>query len=353
MNFRLLKHLAIFSFLSCSGLYAQETCLESLSRAEDEFDLGRLYQVPEKLKDCLESGFTREEKVRAYRLLTLSYLYLNYFEKADTSFLELLKLSPLYLANRDVDPSEILNHEIKFTTRPNLLLTFKVGPNLSRPWIIQEYSVSGAGSQKNYNSITGMQFGGGADFYLAPRVYLNAEVFFTRTAFQVTDYQWNFYRTQLNQVRVTAQLPVSVKYLLIGRRFVPFIQAGLVPEMLINSSTEKIQGTFLNVEENQQPISPRAQIENRSKRTPFNYSLMAGAGVQMRVGVNYLVAEARYQVGMLNVVDKSARFLTESEADRSLLFNPSAFIDDDHRMSNLIFNFGFIRPLYKPRKLIF
>jgi hypothetical protein len=353
MIFRNLQLFFFCTLLVVHVGYGQETCTETLSRAEDDFERGRLYEIPNRLKDCMESGFTREEKVRAYRLLTISYLYLNYVEKADTTYLALLKLAPLYRGNLEADPSEILNHEKKFTTRPNMLLAFKFGPNLTRPWVIREYSMSGSGSDKNYKSITGMQFGAGTEFYLAPRTYLNTELFFKRVSFQVTDFQWDYYRTQMNQVRVSAELPLSVKYLLGGRKLIPYVQAGVAPEILLNSSSEEIQGTFLNVEENQQPISPRALISNDSKRTAFNYSLMAGAGVQLRVGVNYLLLEARYQVGMLNVVNKKARYQTLTEGDRSLLFYPSAYVDDDHRISNLMFNLGFIRPLYKPRKVIF
>ena len=60
---------------------AQDQCAVALSEAEDKYDQGRLYEIPEILESCLEYGFSKEEKIRAYRLLTLSYLFLDYYDE--------------------------------------------------------------------------------------------------------------------------------------------------------------------------------------------------------------------------------------------------------------------------------
>ena len=55
--------------------FAQESCTEKLVEANDVFSAGQIELVPELLNSCLESGFTKSEKVSAYRLLTLCHLY--------------------------------------------------------------------------------------------------------------------------------------------------------------------------------------------------------------------------------------------------------------------------------------
>src|SRR5688572_15785653 len=70
---------AIVAFLLLFSLSvkAQNTCSQTLIKAQFTYYEGRAEEVPLMLETCLTSGFTPEEKLQAYRLLTLTYLYLN------------------------------------------------------------------------------------------------------------------------------------------------------------------------------------------------------------------------------------------------------------------------------------
>ena len=139
---RIFSIILIFLFVALSSV-AQDQCAVALNEAEDRYETGRLYEIPELLNACLESGFTKEQKITAYRLLTLTYLYLNYYEEADKSYLELLKLSPEYDINDELDPMEIINHHDKFTTKPIYYLTLgKFGLNVSYANVLTDYSIS-------------------------------------------------------------------------------------------------------------------------------------------------------------------------------------------------------------------
>ena len=59
-----LRILPILGLLCCSfSLFAQEDCAKKLKAAQKQYDDGVIEPVLELIKECLEVGFTKEEKV--------------------------------------------------------------------------------------------------------------------------------------------------------------------------------------------------------------------------------------------------------------------------------------------------
>ena len=90
-----IKYIAIIIsiIVSCSG-YAQDeenNCFLSLKEAEKLYDQGKLELVYPTLSNCLNDGFTKEEKVQAYRLLVLTYLFDDKTQKAEQNMEFLLE----------------------------------------------------------------------------------------------------------------------------------------------------------------------------------------------------------------------------------------------------------------------
>ena len=104
-----------------------QDCAQSLRLASSSYDQGRLHEIPELLKKCLDNGFTSIEKVNAYKLLALSYLYLEEPEKADEAMLELLNTDHFFEPNQAVDPAEFIGLYNTFRTKP----LFSIGVKLS------------------------------------------------------------------------------------------------------------------------------------------------------------------------------------------------------------------------------
>ena len=90
------RFLAIILFFSFSQLaIAQNDCGESINLAQDAFDAGHIERIPSILHECINK-FTPEQKVEAYRLLTITYLYMDDPFGAESSFLNLLKVCEKY-----------------------------------------------------------------------------------------------------------------------------------------------------------------------------------------------------------------------------------------------------------------
>ena len=101
------RFISVLFFLTViSNVGFAQTCEENLSTAQERFEKGHLNGIPGLLVECLRSGFSRSEKIQAYRLLTISYLYNDDPFGAENSFLKLLELDPEYRVTEN-DPVEL------------------------------------------------------------------------------------------------------------------------------------------------------------------------------------------------------------------------------------------------------
>ena len=333
------------------SLFAQDQCAIALNEAEDKYEQGRLYEVPDLIRSCLKDGFSQEEKIRAYRLLTLSYLFLDYYEEADTAYLNLLKLSPEYSTNDELDPMEIINHHQKFTTEPIYYLTIgKLGLNFSQANVLLDYSLSQSfNNSEKYSTVLGFHAGFGAEMVIYENLHLSGEFFLSRKSLRLTDSHWDFYKTNLDINHTEIELPLMLKYNILKGNVIPFASAGISPSLLVESNIQNIEGVYKSADE-EFPLQTLPEINTAKFKNHFNYSLLLGGGINYKVGLNYLVFEARYSIGMLNVSDTKNRWREDFMEAYNLKF-PSGYVDDDFKINNLSILVGFVKPIYKPRKI--
>ena len=94
--------------LNIQDLKAQTACAQTLRQARTVFDEGRIHEIETLVSSCIEKGFTDEERTEAYRLLILSYIYLDEADKADEAMLALLRVNHHYQVNEQADPTELI-----------------------------------------------------------------------------------------------------------------------------------------------------------------------------------------------------------------------------------------------------
>ena len=185
---------------------------------------------------------------------------------------------------------------------------------------------------------------------------LGAEIFLTQSRLRLSDRHWDFYSTDIDLVHMTFTIPVMLRYHFSLGRINPFLAAGVSPEFLLGASARNIKGSYTILNESgveeEFPVQPRPAINTTSMKNGFNYSLLAGGGINYKIGLNYLVFEVRYSKGMLNVTNIENRWRDDGDFNkaRSLKF-PPGHVDDDFKINDLSFFVGFVKPLYKPRKI--
>src|SRR5450755_433500 len=126
------------------------SCAQTLRLARSTYEQGRLHELPDLLKSCLESGFTTTEKVEAYKWLTLAYIYLEEPEKADEMMLNILQTDHYFEINESVDPAEFIALYNTFRTKEIYRLGLKLGANASQPNLISSNNASTASSKYQY-----------------------------------------------------------------------------------------------------------------------------------------------------------------------------------------------------------
>ena len=94
----------IFLFILIPAFATAQTmdCEQTLALATEEYNAGHFYNVPSILNDCL-TKFNRDQRQRAFLLLTQTYLLLDDPIGAQRSYLEVLAANPEFI------PDEQLN----------------------------------------------------------------------------------------------------------------------------------------------------------------------------------------------------------------------------------------------------
>ncbi len=102
--------LALFcSVLYFSEAYAQEKCAVLLEKAEEEYHRGKFNNTIELINNCLQNrGLAKSEQIRAYRLMTLSYLRSGKPQDAEMNVQRIFKLDCCYQPNPAEDEQEFI-----------------------------------------------------------------------------------------------------------------------------------------------------------------------------------------------------------------------------------------------------
>jgi hypothetical protein len=120
----------------------------------------------------------------------------------------------------------------------------------------------------------------------------------------------------------------------------PFVVLGPGINYLISASREQTQKRG----ETGNGVSGKA-VDVTASNNKLAYSVIAGAGVKLKLGSIIVMGEARYQYGLSNIPNTSSRFNAENVMDYGASIN-------DFKLNNLSILVGLSYPVFKPRKLV-
>lgn len=328
-------------------------CTQKLRSARAIYEQGRLHEMRALLEGCLKSGFTETEKVEAYRLLVLTYIYLEEPEQADAAMISLLSTDHFFEVNEAVDPVEFKNLYRKFRTKPVFSYGAKFGVNTNKVNVIENHYIWAAAQGKGtYKSNVGINATLLFEKNLKENLILNPEIMYTGSSFiysnadiSTGDDQQSTDRAEFTVTQNRLLLNLLVQYRFskgkLDKTLAPYIAVGPSIGYLMNASF----GGDLTVG-NQITIPNIPTNENYKTLT---YGVTAAAGVKYKVGAFYLTADIRYMRGLVNVVKKDNRY--KPTPTNELLWN-YGYIDNDFNLSQTMVNIGLIVPYFNPKKLI-
>lgn len=341
-----LKNFACLLFLLSAEAHAQEDCAISLKNAQKTYEEGAIEKVAEVLAPCLEKGFSKAEKVEAYKLLVLTSFFENNRVEAENYMVKLLRLDPEYQINSAVDPPEFIKLYESYRTLPLYTIGASGGGNFSFVKVLNKFSVADAeNSAGKYSAAVSYQVGVNVNRYLFDKAELSLDILFINNRFRYGNDDMFGYTSIDGTVTTESQnwlgIPLSMTYDFTKNKIRPYGRLGGGVGFLLSDN--------LRIERKKEGVSfaegPDIDLlDPVSHRNKTNYWICAGAGVKYKIPRGLMIFDVRYNLGLVNQVNGNERY-----SNTELLYK-YYYVDSNFKVSNLAFSVGYVRLLYKPQK---
>jgi hypothetical protein len=345
MKLVLLKN--IIFLLSCAMLtasvYGQDDCLLVLKKAQKNYEEGIIESIPNDLSGCIKSGLNGKDKVAAYKLLINVYLFDDRKDLANEMMVDLLTYEPEMKPNELIDSKEFITLFESYRTIPLYSIGVTAGINYSQIGLLTEFGTyntdlyDGTYSSPDF----GFQVGLNANYLIKNNLYANIEALFSNNKFNYFTELNSFSTLEFNESQSTLFVPLTLSYHFGKRRLKPTLKLGGYGVFNFSSSSEFVRTYTDNSQNN--ITGPRVSMSDM--RNKLTYGLIGSLGVKYKVKEAYWFLDAGYAFSLKSSVDATQRI-----SNNELVYEYQ-YVDDDFKVSNLIFSIGYKRLFYKPKKL--
>jgi hypothetical protein len=333
--------LFVFLFTSADKIVAQD-CFQSLTSAQRYYSLGNFRNVKPVLKNCLQNGFTKEQRIEAYRLIALSYLVSKRYDEADSAILLLLKEDPEYRLGPQDPPELGLRMKNKFDRNPAFAFGIKAGINQANYHVINPYSVLVTPQPSTYSQKTGFQFGFLQSYHLTNGFWVTLEEQLEKKVFEKTTNKIGVASDTLNASSTESQLrfniPLTMRYVVPLKKFSPYIEAGYGVNFLLNDHS-------LLVSENQLTSLKTVDFSYNmlNLRRKINNRFIVGWGAMFKVQSGFIDINFQYSIEVLNQAAPKNRY-----SDANLVLQYS-YVDDDFKSNTFSLSLAYRRTYFRPK----
>lgn len=337
--------LAPFSLLKA----ADEQCLSNLRTAENYLEAGRLSEIPDLLRECLRKsdGFTKEEQIQAYRLLAISYIYMDRPGLAEENYLSILRNDPEYRISVN-DPIEFRYFEQRYKSAPYFSYQFRLGFNTTFVQNLVVHNMqANMTSMEAYQNNLGVDIAAGLEYHLNTSLKIGLETQFSFYSYTMRDSVLGFSVLAFREQNAGLRVPVYVKYSLGNRPIKPYILLGVVPEFMFSSTAQVTRDVF-DAEGGQVRGVPINLME-AGIRSGMNFSGMAGLGVSFKRGLNHMFVDARLVAGLHNRTKGANRFA--NNAANAELLHRYHYVSNDMIYHQAVLSFGYSRTVFRTKKI--
>lgn len=333
--------LTLICCVFCFSSRGQSTCTQTLRTARSTYDQGRLHELPALLEGCIKNGFTQQEKVEAYKLLTLAYIYLEEPTKADEAMLNLLNTDHYFKVNEATDPAEFLALYKTFRTTPVYRLGGKIGANASQPNVLESVAANEGVSKYKYG--IGVQVYVTAEIPITEKITIDAQLGYLQRTFGYTN-QVTFtdttFTTTAKEKQSWVSLPISVQYQFNNIKFRPYVSLGVQGDYLLGATmnSQRSRKGYQSVDDKSFNLSPQRQ--------KFNVSALAAVGAHFPLSGGYVVAEIRFAYGLTKINSIATGF----GIDNNLPFQ-YGYADSIFKLNAVNASIGYVYNIFHPKKL--
>jgi hypothetical protein len=337
--------LCFFSFLPVSG--QEEDCASKIQEAQKYYDQGMIEEVPRLLASCMADGFTRVQKIEAYKLIILSYLFDDNQFEAEKTMLEFLKKYPEYEIMPN-DPIEFVYLFESYRTTSVFSFGITAGFNVTDPRIIEPYSTFDLSKATLKNTMRpAFQVGFGVGRYVGRKMLVNIEAYFASNQYKFSDEIATPFidgPNGINSVTFTeklykVELPVSLVYEFNIKKVNYFVRAGFSVARITGVTGQASRKFY----EDLQPLTGETKnIDDYRKK--MLYSGVIGAGIRYKVPRGVMMLNLRTSLGLNNIVNPDKRYDNEELSTRFY------YLDDDFSLNTFSLSASYYFSFYKPKK---
>ena len=369
-----IRLVAAFFLLFSTFFVSAQTWTQKLLIAERDYDADNISGGFE--KSLGEKGYTSEEKIRALKLITKVYIFIDNEPKSDEYMIKLLRADKEHNLDPKVDPAELYDLYRKFRSQPIFRIGLRVGVNKSYPNIINTFGTGNTGIvSKIYNGVgeppneasinggsgTGFFINAMAERYLDWGLEVGLGLEFRNSQYSVDNYITYGDSLQVNEINEIVQfavlstmvthqqsfvrVPLLLRYNFnydSDNSFVPYIAVGASYDYLLNA--KYLEGNRTGGTEYK--FDSDLSLKGLDLIAKNNFSVFACLGLKMRVKTHFLTLEAKFNKALLNYINPNNRWSNNPLSTYDL-----AFVEDDLSLDMLSFSFGYTYSIYNPQKL--
>ena len=335
-------------FLSTLGLNAQKSCLNTLREAKELYEGGLIDEIPELLSGCMETGFTRAQRIEAYKLIILAYIFDDDQFEAEKMMNEFLKKFPEYEVVPN-DPVEFVYLLESYKTASFYSINLFAGPNFSNPRITEMYSTLDQ-TQSEFSDKMGSGFhvGLGVSRNLWKSININFDFIYSWQSFKLTEKSNVQIENRINPANFTEiiieekfkkiDLPLTFTYGFGKGNLNYFLRlGGMVSFMVENTlSPQRTQYGTEAISESETDIS--------KQREQVSFAVLGGFGLEYKVPRGFIILDVRYHVGLNNMVKEDSRY----EFPR--FWSRYFYVDNNYMLDHLSVSIGYYFSIYQSKK---
>ncbi len=336
--------LLMLSFAFAKNSAAQGECTINLNEAQKFYENGQIEKIPELLNGCLSSGFNRENKVTALRLLTLVYLFEDENAKAEESFVQMLKKNPEYKVNPNLDPIEFVRLYESYQTRPIFSVGLRGAFTFDFARRLQTYTYGNyADAEAEYTSGNGFSVGVPVTYNINNLWHATIEPSFSKYSFGFSE-KLNGYNTIEGTTNLSyIDIPVLASYDFYTHGNTTFYAELGISAGIFLSGDMELSRKYGN-RENADVTGAAIDVADIMK--PLNLSCLAGVGAKVHVSHGFVTVGVRYDMGLMNVTNPDSR---ELNANPELAYK-YRYVNNDIALSALSVNLGYSYEIYIHKK---
>lgn len=335
------------------SLQAQNTCAGVLNQAQNAYQEGSLYEIPDMLATCLEEGFTDEEKMEAFRLLTLTYAAINQEAQAREALISLLKINPEYTLEPNA-PIELSSVYDKIYTQPIFYVGLTISPNINRLLVMNEFTNSSTpvAAGASYSGNLGFTLGGYLIYPLSKQWFVSLQPQFSSYNYGYSESIYTDYFSDRPSQSTTffavdrfIEVPVQARLKIPVRNIHWMVGAGPYVSYLMSSTVRNIRR-----ENSVVPAEPITQpsLDVKDNRLTWNLGGQLETGVVFR----YLRLEWEVKMGARAQLFNHVKYTSQTERVNAELNYDFMVMEDDFTYSMLYFSLAVTKPFYNFYKAV-